>query len=107
MTVGRQLALVIAGFAIALPGGGFILSYTAYRNQRAVSRLSLEGKRQIDSVFAVIRSVGKAQNLAQELVRQKDPDQIERLLAESQSISSDASAKITALGASGEKLGNA
>jgi methyl-accepting chemotaxis protein/methyl-accepting chemotaxis protein-1 (serine sensor receptor) len=98
MTVGRQLTILIAGFSVALPAGVCFLSMYQFQSQRQVRRLSAEGNRRTEELFAALRAVGKAQGVAQEIVREKDPDRIEALIGQGQSQTEEALRRLQALG---------
>ena len=104
MTIGRQLSLLVAGFAVAIPAGVLVFTTTMYRNSAVLRTLALEGNKQSATLFALIGSVGKVQNIAQQLVREKDPDRIESLLNDSQSHYKQLLATVSALGADGDAL---
>jgi hypothetical protein len=99
MSVSRQFTLLVAAFAIAMPASVGGLAYVMYSSLAAVHQVNAEGNRQTGLLFALIGSVGKVQSIEQRLLRQKDPDEIEKLLNESQAAAHDATEKILSAGA--------
>jgi hypothetical protein len=107
MTVGRQLTVLVAAFAAAMPAGVFGLSYVVYRNSAIVERLTAGGNRRTETLFALVGAVGKVQSTAQQLVREKDPDAIEKLIQQRQSLTREALERIRDVGAGGGEVASA
>jgi methyl-accepting chemotaxis protein len=98
MTIGRQLGILMAIYAVLAIGGVGAISYVTYRNAVKVRRVVREGDRMTETLFTVVQSVGKLEGTAQELVRQKDPDVIEALMGRSQAMREQAKQQIRVLG---------
>ena len=107
MGVSRQFTLLVASFALAMPLSMAALVYVMHGNLSASRKVNAEGNRQSDLLFALIGSVGKVQSLEQRLLRQKDADEIERLMGESQTAVRDATEKIRATGTEQGDVGRA
>ena len=105
--VSRQFTIVVASFALAMPLSMAALVYVMHGNLSASRKVNAEGNRDSDLLFALIGSVGKVQSVEQRLLRQKDPDEIERLIAESQTAVSDAIEKIRGTGTEQGDIGRA
>jgi hypothetical protein len=98
ITIARQFTILVLAFAIAMPAAIFGLSYVLTGNAAAARQLTAEGNRQSDAMFALIGSVGKVQGNAQRLVRERDPDEIEKLVQQTQPLIKSALEKIQAAG---------
>src|SRR5437016_4175000 len=107
MSIARQFTLLIAAFAVAMPASVFGLAYYLHGNVTETGRLFAEGHRRTDSLFALIGSVGKAQSGVQRLLRQKDPDEIEKMLDQAKAASRKARETIQAGGAADGDLAHA
>jgi hypothetical protein len=99
MSIARQFTLLVSAFAVATPAGVFGLAYVLYGSLSAVRQVAANGNRQSDLLFGLIGSVGKVQSTAQRLLRQKDPDEIEKLMDQSRAAVKDAQERIRAAGA--------
>jgi len=97
MTIGRQLTVLIAGFAVAIPTGAVLLSLYQYSVQRQTRALAADGNRHSVELFAALRSVAKAQAISQQVLREKDPDRLEALIADGQRSADEAFARLQAL----------
>jgi methyl-accepting chemotaxis protein len=98
-TIGRQFTFLVTAFAIAMPAAMFVLSHVLSGSVTEVRQLTSEGNQKSDAIFALIGSVAKVQGNAQRLVRERDPDETEKLVAETQPLIQDALGKIRAAGA--------
>ena len=80
--ISRQLMILMVSLAVALPGviGG--LSYVLSRNATVERRIAADGNRQTNALFAMVAAVSQAQGITQNLIREKDPDNIENLIAQ-------------------------
>ena len=98
MTIGRQLAILVVVYAtLALAGVGATYLVT-WRSSATVRQVVSEGDRASSELFALVESVGKVAGIAQQLVREKDPDAIEGLVERSKSITKTAREQIRDLG---------
>lgn len=102
MSVARQFTILIAAFAVAMPAGALGMASLLYRNFAAVRQIWAEGNRQNDRLFALVGTIGKAQSQQQRLLREKDPDEIERTLDLAKAASARAAEAIQAAGGSGD-----
>jgi methyl-accepting chemotaxis protein len=94
MSVSRQFTVLLTAFAIAVPLSVGGLAYVLYTNFSTARRVSAEGNRQSDQLFAILGSAAKVQSVEQRLLRQKDADEIERLMSESKAAMHVAGQKI-------------
>jgi hypothetical protein len=101
-SVARQFTLLIAAFAVAMPAAVFGMATVLYRNFSETRAVFAEGNRQSDALFALIGTVGKAQGQEQRLLRQKDPDEIERILDQAKAASRRAGEMIQRAGGGGD-----
>jgi methyl-accepting chemotaxis protein len=103
MNIKRQLAILVTAFAVATPAA--LIGLTVVLNHSAsTTRNILSASRQRnDDLFALISSVADAQGFAQQLMREKDPDKIEKLMGEAKVATERARAKVDGTaGADGE-----
>lgn len=82
MSLARKLMVLVVAFAIATPIAICALAYVFYDNGKALHNITAAGDHQTDALFALIRSVGRVQSTVQNLLREKDPDVIEKLINE-------------------------
>ena len=102
MTIGRQLSvLVVVYAALALAGVGTTY-YVTYRSSTTVRQVVSAGDRASSALFGLVQSVGKVAGIAQQLVREKDPDAIEGLVERSKSITKTARQQIQDLGSAAD-----
>jgi hypothetical protein len=99
--VSQQLMLLVGAFVVALAAAVGGLSYVLYDSSAAARRQAAESERRNESLFAVVGSAGRVQSTTQRLVREKDPDVIERLLEQSKALNKEAESSIRAAGADG------
>jgi len=86
MGMNRQLTLLgaaLVGVALSAVAG---LSYQMVRASRESARLAAGAHAQNQALFALVESVARVQDVALKTIREKDPDAIEKLLAESNSL---------------------
>src|SRR5690348_7171185 len=82
MTIGKQLTILITGFAIALPTGTLVLSVYHSKVQQATRKVAAEGNARTSRLFAILQAVSRSQETTQRLLREKDPDRIETMVAD-------------------------
>uniref|UniRef100_Q01UI1 Methyl-accepting chemotaxis sensory transducer n=1 Tax=Solibacter usitatus (strain Ellin6076) TaxID=234267 RepID=Q01UI1_SOLUE len=97
-TIGRQFTSMVLAFSVAMPAAIFGLSYVLTENGAAVRQLMEEGNRQSDALFALIGSVAEVQGNAQRLVRERDADELEKLVQRTPQLIQNALDKIQAAG---------
>ncbi|MBI4889083.1 MAG: hypothetical protein HY821_00570, partial [Acidobacteria bacterium] len=81
--VSGQMSVLVAAFsglAVLTAAGGSYLMYSAGKDASAREARMLGRSREL---FALARAVDSGQSLSQRVLREKDPDELERLLAES------------------------
>ncbi len=99
MTISRQLGVVIAAFAVAMPGAVLCLSYSLSEAAADAKRASVQGNRQTSALFALTETVCRVQGAAQHLVREKDPDVMEKLIEQDRSLTKTAQERMREAGA--------
>jgi methyl-accepting chemotaxis protein len=100
MSIARQFLILVLAFVVALPAAVGGLGYILYRNGAAARRVSAECNHQTDILFALVAAIGQAQSTTQRLIREKDPDALEKLLDEGKASSKTALERIREAGAS-------
>ena len=99
MTISRQLGVVIAAFAVAMPGAVLCLSYSLSEAAVDAKQVSAQGNRQTSALFALTETVCRVQGAAQHLVREKDPDVMEKLIEQDRSLTRTAQDRMREAGA--------
>ena len=99
MSFTRQFMILVIAFAVATPGAVCGLAYVFSVNGTAARKVAAEGNRQIDALFGLIGAVGQAQSAFQRLVREKDPDTMEKLIEQGKGVTKTALGKIREAGA--------
>jgi methyl-accepting chemotaxis protein len=107
MSIAHQFTVLVAAFAVATPASVVGLSYVFSSNLSATRRLAADGARQSDRLFGIIASMGKFQSNAQRMLRQKDPDEIEKLLEENKSAVKSIRQKFQEMGAAAGEVSRA
>ncbi len=98
MTISRQLGVVVAAFAAAMPAAVLCLSYSLSEAAADAKRASVEGNHQTDALFALVDTVCRVQGAAQHLVREKDPDVMEKLIEQDKALTKTAQERMREAG---------
>ncbi len=93
------LLLLIAVCVVSMAGVAAFYHLALGRVARTAAASSTAVQEQLRSSHALIESLSLAQNALQTLLREKDPDVLERLVTDLDTRQADLSARITALGA--------
>ncbi len=101
MTISRQLGVLVTAFAIAMPAAVIGLSYSLSATAASARRVSSEVNRQTGALFALVGAMCHVQEAAQRLVREKDPDAMEKLVEQDRSLTKMALERIREAGAEG------
>jgi len=104
MSIARQFTILVLAFVAAMPAAVGGLGYIFYRNGAATRRVSAAGSHQSGMLFALVAAIGQAQSTTQRLIREKDPDIIEKLLDESKTSNKTAVERIREAGAAGGEV---
>ncbi len=80
MSIRRQFLVVVVAFAVAMPAATLGLVLVFSQNQASARKISAAREIQTNSLFALVGAVGQAQSTVQRLVREKDPDNLEKLI---------------------------
>ncbi len=103
MSIKRQMTALLIAFAVTTPAAVLGVSFVLYRNVSVARSIFADSRKQNDELFALVNSVADAQALAQQLMREKDPDKIESLMAESKKATEQAAQRV--LNANGAQAG--
>jgi methyl-accepting chemotaxis protein len=95
----RQFMILVAAFALAMPASLGGLAYVFYQNRSSFRTVSEANNRRTDALFALVASVSEVQGTVQQLLREKDPDNMEKLMDQGKSASKTVLAKIQEAGA--------
>lgn len=98
MTIGRQLSFLVMALVLAASAGAVAMYFAAAHNAAVLRRVSEEGNRRTEALFGLVASAGKLQGAAQELVRTKDPDGIEKLVETAASATTEARGRVRSMG---------
>jgi hypothetical protein len=99
MTISRQLGVVIGAFAVAMPSAVLCLSYSLSEAAADAKRASTQGNRQTGALFALAATMCRVQGAAQRLVREKDPDAMEKLVEQDRLLTNMAQERMREAGA--------
>jgi len=99
MTISRQFGVVVAAFAVSMPAAVLCLSYSLSEAAGEARRASAEGNRRTDALFALVDTVCRVQGAAQRLVREKDPDVMEKLIDQDKALTKMAQERMREAGA--------
>ena len=84
-SLSSQIKALVAAFVIVSIAAATGLSYSSEASSSQLRKLLTETNRVSQSLFDLIEAVGKAQSVSQKLVREKDPDVMEKLVSERKS----------------------
>lgn len=101
MSVPRQFMILVLTFAVAWPATLGTLSYVLDRKADAAWKVAAEGNANAKAMFALTNKVSQVQGIIQRLVREKDVDTIERLMAQQKEAIESAHRTIRAAGLTG------
>lgn len=96
--VSRQLAALVAAFAFVALAAVCGLSYLLRASSQESQQVHSASVDIHDALFGVVDAVTEVQTLTQRLVREKDPDVIEKLIEQGKSLSATAGARLRKLG---------
>src|SRR5450432_4194498 len=100
-SITRQFIILVAAFAVAMPAALGGLAYVFYESRAGSrSRAGAFGRR-TEALFALVESVGQVQGTVQRLLREKDPDNMEKLMDQSSAASKTVLVKIQEAEANG------
>ncbi len=99
LSIARQFIILVVAFAVAMPVSMGALAVVFYRSQATARRISANRKLQTNALFALVGTVSQAQSTVQRLVREKDPDNLEKLMDQSKAANQAASGRIREAGA--------
>jgi len=103
-SITRQFMILVVALAIAVPASLGGLAYVFYAS-RASSRKSAAARdRSTAALFALVDAVSQVQGTVQSLLREKDPDAMEKLMDQGKSDSKTVLAKIQEAGAAGGEI---
>jgi hypothetical protein len=107
MSIAGQFMILGVAFAVAMPSAVSGLVFVFYQNQATARRLSAYRELQAKALFALTGAVGQVQSTVQRLFREKDPDNLEKLMEQSKVVSKTTSDRIRDAGAVDAELGAA
>jgi hypothetical protein len=99
--------ILVAAFALATPAALGGLAYVFYQSRATIRTRAAANDRRTDALFALVDSVGQVQGTVQRLLREKDPDNMEKLMDQGKSASKTVLAKIQEAGAAGSDIASA
>jgi methyl-accepting chemotaxis protein len=97
----RQLMILVVAFSLATPTAIGGLAYVFYENRAGSRARSAANHRRTDTLFALVEAVDQVQATVQRLLREKDPDGMEKLIDQNKAISTTVRAKLQEAGATG------
>ena len=78
--ISRQLMMMAVALALAGPTALGGLAYVSYQSRQASRTVAASNNRRTDALFGLVEAVGQVQGAVQHLVREKDPDNMEKLM---------------------------
>ena len=107
-SITRQFIILVTAFAVVMPASLGGLAYVFYESRASTRTRAAANVRRTDALFALVESVGQVQGTVQHLLREKDPDNMEKLMGQSKSESNTVRGKIQEAGATGgDEIGRA
>jgi methyl-accepting chemotaxis protein len=106
-SITRQFTILVTAFALAMPASLVGLALVFYQSRAASRKSAAALDVRTDALFALVESVGEVQGLVQRLLREKDPDAMEKIVDQGKSASKTVLAKIQEAGATGGELASA
>ena len=103
-SITRQFLILVVAFAIAMPASLGGLAYVFYAHRASSRRSAAAHDRGTAALFALVGAVGQVQGTVQRLLREKDPDAMEKLMDQGKSGSKTVQAKIQEAGAAGGEI---
>ena len=103
-SITRQFLILVVAFAIAMPASLGGLAYVFYSSRADSRRSSAAHDRGTAALFALVDAVSQVQGTLQRLLREKDPDAMEKLMDLGKSWSKTALAKMQEAGAAGGEI---
>ncbi len=107
LPLSRQLTVLITAFIVTSSAAVGGLAWELPRIAATARRMAAEGNRRTDALFTLVAAVGKVQEAAQRLVRERDPDNIEKLLDTKQGLGNEALKTIRDAGDGAEDVASA
>ena len=96
--------ILVVAFAIAMPASLGGLAYVFYASRASSRKSSAARDRSTAALFALVDAVSQVQGTVQTLLREKDPDAMEKLMDQGKSDSKTVLAKIQDAGAAGGEI---
>jgi hypothetical protein len=106
-SITRQFMILVAAFALAMPAALGGLAYVFYESRAGSRTRAAANDRRTDALFALVEAVSQGQGTVQHLLREKDADNIEKLMDQSKAASKTVLAKIQEAGAGGGDIDSA
>src|SRR5689334_6611372 len=98
-SITRQFLVLVVAFAIAMPASLGGLAYVFYASRASSRKSAAAHDRRTAALFALVDAVSQVQNAVQRLMREKDPDAMEKFMEQAKSGSKLVLAKIEEAGA--------
>ena len=105
MSIAHQFLSLIVAFTVVTTAAVFGTAFIFYQSQTTARRISANRERQTDALFALVGAVGQVQGNVQRMLREKDPDNLEKLLEQSKAFVKSATEKIQEGGAQDGEVG--
>ena len=106
-SITRQFLILVIAFAIAMPASLGGLAYVFYASRANSRRSAAIHDRGTTALFVLVDSVSQVQGTVQSLLREKDPDAMEKLIDQHNSGSKTVLAKIREAGDAGAEISSA
>lgn len=106
-SITRQFMILVTAFAVAMPAALGGLAFVFYESRATARKSAAAHDVRTDALFALVESVGEVLGTVQRLLREKDPDEMEKLIDQDKSASKIVLAKIQEAGATGGDVASA
>ncbi len=104
MTISRKLSLLVLGAAGTAIGVVLIFSALLYHSTTSAREITSLGNTKSSATFALVDLAAKTQGIVQRLAREKDPDAIESLLKQRESLTAEARTRLEQASAQGTEV---
>ena len=106
-SITRQFITLVIAFAIAMPASLGGLAYVFYASRVTSRKSSAAHSHNTAALFALVDAVSEVQGTVQSLLRERDPDAMEKIMDRSKSGSKTVRAKIQEAGAAAAEISSA
>ncbi len=104
MSVGQRLGLIVGVFTLVAVGGAGTIYLVTHASFVKMQRAFEDGDRVTTQLFDLVQGVTRVALTGQKLVREKDPDAIEKLINDGEAVTKGVRQQVAGLGAAGTEI---